>query len=388
MQFSYWELRNIDDAAINDNLRAVWDSNPSLHERYNVTGTEEGFASFAAELAIPWFFGYLRFLCPLSSVVSLLIVVSQLHHFATAGSRRADLNGRKWEPTDRENMVMLVITMPLVYQVMALCSTDRMLNLMTGQAVIKHPGMSWEKVETIQLAAYLSDLELASAFQFFTVFEFARLCGSFLGNSRNILPHISDPEVQSDIRTVLKWAAIQGVFAYVLVGFVRCVINFGVALLLQMQQDDARVFTDKVEEKLQDKIKTVFSVVTILCVVNMKLICKLKDVKTSMGNANLKFQGTRLLLLIAQVQSQVIEAFTVDAKMYKVVQEKSEQYDLDLHVLSLSQYQARLLHVALLSIECLAVVLFNRIVWRLNKEQMGSLMESNESNMKTGLLSS
>jgi len=97
----------------------------------------------------------------------------------------------------------------------------------------------------------------------------------------------------------------------------------------------------KISEKLQDY----FTVLTVLCVYNMFLICSFQNVVDALGNANQKFTGMRMLIILGQLQPQVVQMPLVQRALY------------------LNENTGKLLHSTLLTFECLIVVIFNYKSW-------------------------
>merc|ERR1712032_539290 len=126
------------------------------------------------------------------------------------------------------------------------------------------------------------------------------------------------------------------------------------------------------ERSVLQAVNTIFSFLTILCVINMFIVGRTKTIKERLGNANLKFMGARLLLLIIAVQEQAVNALTMDSDMNKQVVAKAAERGLDISAFRLTHLQADLLHISLLNFECPFVVCFNVFAWRdLDLERTG-----------------
>lgn len=253
-------------------------------------------------------------------------------------SSLADISdGAYWRPTKRQDMVLLVIAMPAVFIVMSVRSTQRMWMIMRASDT--------GKMERIDLALFTENLELASVCQYYIVFVFSQLCMVF----------IKKEESSKEIQWAMQFAGFQGVYAWVIVGTFRCIFDFGVALL-GAHEDFFGIDSAKLQEKsvlVEEKVSTVFSVLTLMCVYNMAIICKLKYVKDNLGNASMKFLGTRFLLLVGQMQLQIIMRISAAREQLPFLPD-------------LSEFRVRLLHSSLMSIECLIVVLFNWYAWEID----------------------
>jgi len=248
-----------------------------------------------------------------------------------------------WEPTKRQDMVMLVIGMPAIFIVMAVRSTDRMWMVMAGQ---------WNPPNfpaSVDMALFVENLEAASVFQYYTVLAFSTLCLTCLRSA------------DREMRFAMKYTGFQGVYAYCLIGAVKSTVTFAVAFI----RAHPKIFKQWFEphDLLQksdiamEKVDTAFLVVTILCIYNMAMICKLSHVKKVLGKASVKFLATRTLLLISQVQLKIIMQF---ASPSMTSMAKRIPFLANWH---LSVYQGYLMPSTLLTYECLLLVAFNLIVW-------------------------
>jgi len=324
-------------------------------------------------------------LSPLFGVLGMVLVLGHVtsilrkSHEVKAQSADPD-HAHKWWVPERLSMVLIVVGMPMVFIAMSMRATIRIWAVMTGSAWVpfhRNPveGATWEGVKTLELATYSMDLELAVTFQFYMVSCFGQICGSYLADSKYLDHSGMSPEVAKQYSRTLKYAAIQGLYAFVVVGVLRSALDFGITV---MQEDPLhKEMSDQIQLKVLSKIGPVFAFATILCVVNMLIIGKMKDITDHLGNANMKFQGTRLLLLIAQIQPQILSGITTGSKLYEAVQQNAEKFHLEgyLERWTFTDYQSKLMHVSLLSLECLVVILFNRVFWKLDDGQMSSLLE-------------
>lgn len=306
-------------------------------------------------------------------------------------------------------MVVMVVLTPLVFIVMATRSTLRQWAVMTGSAYTHYlqqinrgetPSMTWEEVKNLELATYEADLELANFFQFVTIASFGYLCGVFLSRSRylNLDYEQNDSEevelVKGQYRRILQWLSIQGLFAYVVVGALRTLISL-VATVMK-ESPPLQAAASSLEVNGLHSTDKLFIFVTIFCVINMQFIGKMKDIRDHLGkNVNMKFMGTRLLLLISQMQLKILAAFTIGSVMYTKVKTGLEKEKnkhgwiaVDINDWAFGQNKAQLLHSSLLVFESLLVVIANSILWKLDDKQMlGLLKDPRFSNsMSTDLL--
>lgn len=233
-------------------------------------------------------------------------------------------------------MSLMVIAVPAIYIIMSLQSSARM------RMVIEHQyEQEGAYTKEVDLALYEENFQLAACCQFYVVFIFTRLTYSFIKKH-------SSPKTL----VIVEYAGFQGAHAWVLIGVLQAVVTF---LHEYLKAHYAESFGDDTKGNevfvgILGKLKTIFMPITLLCVYNMLLICKFEPVTKALGNANAKFLGTRLLLLVAQVQKTVLESplFIKNVLGLNPVSNLSE---------------VKLMHSSLITVECLVVVLFNFWFW-------------------------
>jgi len=215
--------------------------------------------------------------------------------------------------------------------------------------------MTWDVIKTLEMGTYTTDLEIANIFQYWTIWVFGRLCVFYL------------KDAPTEYRWALNWAGLQGVYLYVIMGTVRSCFTLAIAILGEFGLHKDNVTIATLREKVMSQVGPVFTVATLLCVFNMYVLGKMADIRANLGSANLKFQATRGLVLISQIQLQVLMGLTVNSSLYNTIVEHEnalpQQYQHVVQDWDLSPYRAKLMHAALLNYECLLVVLFNRWVW-------------------------
>jgi len=376
MSYSIYELLteydSLSEADVTDNLTKIY----HLPQNYGHMKDDTLQAFIARNQVRPW----LRYTNLASQLTGIPVVFITVFHvwklLILPGKRLADehVDWRQipWKPPTRMNWLLLVITMPSMFSVMSMRATCRILAVMTGKAT-GHTEHYWPRVQTIEFAMYTSDLELAALFQFSSVYAFARICGSILSEAifskgpgaTQDLEQVDARKLVKEYAFALKAAGFLGVWAFVAIGMLRCLFSFVIAEAEQFETY-AGIASSLQSDALQS-VSTVFSALTILCVINMIIICQISVIKDKLGDANMKFTGTRVLLLAGEVQARVISAFTVGSTLY----EKAEQFSSELHKKvqiyihewSFSDEQAHLFHLSVLNFECLLVVIFNLITW-------------------------
>lgn len=360
-----------------------------------------------------------------------------------------------WRITEREDLNLLVIVMPGIFILMAMRAEIRVLEVMTASWWRTRPldGPSWEQGSELLMNTYTADLEVASAFQYVTVWGFAQLVMAFFSLeqlSKNVnseltvlkrersklkaanqhllnawppdvpLPHhlttqggkaqslliervvdqpppepqptatfawtdnnksffskvlatfsktnssswergrgslaatfaekgIEDEVVRAsqEHTSSMKWAGLQGVWAYILIGVVRSVCDIVATLLDVLPYHELSM---KWQALVLDRVSAVFGFVTLLCVYNMTIILRMEDIRksTAMGrNAVQKFIALRFLLLLGQLQPSALTFLSKSVTHW-----------------NFSDYQAKLLHATLLNYECLGIIILNIVLWR------------------------
>mmetsp|Transcript_58709 Transcript_58709/g.137468 ORF Transcript_58709/g.137468 Transcript_58709/m.137468 type:complete len:466 (-) Transcript_58709:383-1780(-) len=334
------------------------------------------------ELLIPPWLHFISLAAPVFGLVGFVILTARLYTFVTlnvhAKNREEALNESDmqsddlpWKLAPRLEWVVIILGTPLIFIVMSMRSLIRIWTVMTGSAY--HSGINWEDIVRLELATYQMDLELSVAFQFYACLMFGLLCTSFMQFSTTI--QIEDRDLRTRYLRIVAYTAVQGVYAFVFIGVLRTMFDIAVTYISEMPEyhDKAEIIQDKV----LSKVGTIFSFVTILCMVNMVLISKVPDIENGLSNANLKFTGVRLLLLITQIQPQVLQGITVGSSLYQTVSENAEKFHLKEYLLrwTFTPKQALLAHAALLNYECMIVALLTYYLWRLETKQKQELMK-------------
>lgn len=279
-----------------------------------------------------------------------------------------------WKLAPRLEWVIIILGTPLIFIVMSMRSLIRIWTVMTGSAY--HPGADWDEVVRLELATYQMDLELGVAFQFYACLMFGLLCTSFLRHSEMVVAR-SDGSTHGSLEeymTPVAYASVQGVYAFVFIGVLRTVFDITVTYLSEMPEYHEKA--ELIQNQVLSKVATIFSFVTLLCMLNMVLISKVPDIERGLRNANPKFLGVRLLLLITQIQPQVLQGITVGSPLYKTLNENAKKLHIEemFAKWTFTPKQALLAHAAALNYECLLVAILTYCMWRLRPEQKKALM--------------
>merc|ERR1711966_377821 len=111
-------------------------------------------------------------------------------------------------------------------------------------------------------------------------------------------------------------------------------------------------------------MSTMFMFATILCVFNMLMISKMLPLRDALGNVTLKFHGTRLMLLVVQIQPQALAALTVENPSFQKAKQLAQDHDIDyLDDWKFNAKQAELLNISLILGWCFLVAVWNAAFW-------------------------
>jgi len=292
-------------------------------------------------LRIPEWLRYLSLASPIVGCAAFVLIIAHVAIIVHRSHQDIEVIKQRYPfmPTETTDMILLVVAMPAVFIVMAVRSTTRMWMIMRSVDQGAEVGKD--------MALYTANLELACMCQYVVVLAFCWLCALIIGDET------SDPAV----KLVMKFAGFLGVYSFVVVGMLRSFCSLALALVGVNAKSWGLFLQEKsdVTGMIETRLGTAFSLVTLLCVFNMFIVCKVKFITRVLGeDVNKKFLGTRALILISQFQLRALE-FIVD-------DENKKNYWI-LESMDLSVYRMRLLHSSLLTIECFFVILFNMVVW-------------------------
>jgi len=237
-------------------------------------------------------------------------------------------------------------------------------------------------------AEYFSDLEIAAICQFCTVWSFARIMSAVLSDT-NLLhrSRLEDIEgagdskeltavvVAEDYKNTIMYAGFLGVWVFVVVGVVRSILDL--AFCMFRSSERFSLLGDSLYTSCHDLITTVFSAFTLVCVLNMAIIGNSPIVRHKLGGANMKFLGTRILLLVMDMQQKVLDAFVYGGALYKSLDKvggkvQIQSMSLDIHSFEHSDELSKLKNLTFLNVWILIVAIFNLAMWSsLDLEEAG-----------------
>lgn len=235
-------------------------------------------------------------------------------------------------------------------------------------------------VEASMYAEYFSDLEIAAICQFCTVWSFARITSAVLSDTTLLQPqhqaddaeatqHGSEPGIgimARDYKNTILYAGFLGVWVFVVVGVLRSILDL--AFCIFRTSDRFSMLGDSLYSSWHGSLTTIFSAFTILCVLNMAIICHSPIVRHKLGGASLKFLGTRILLLVMDMQQKLLDAFVYGSELYDHVQNVGGKLSINMpavaiHNLEHSDELSKLKNLTFLNVWILIVAIFNLAMW-------------------------
>jgi len=312
----------------------------------------------------------------LAIFVNFTHVALVVRRFSKTAAKDETWCNHPWKMTTRMDWLLLVFCMPMVLCIAALRASKRSWQLMTGNSECSRSSLPCEtawrtpsdqqfvSIEHFEFALYRSDLELAAMFQFYAIYAFVRLIGDYISDQkllRNALGGQLPPRLErwvAESQSIIKTVAFLGAWAFVVLGAIRSLVSFVTA---EMETFPQTVQTaEKLAKQILSPLCAVFALLTFICIINMFVICKMHIVEAKMPQANAKFTGTRLLLIVVEVQKFVLSAFThgspFNLRVKRIV--GHEGFTL------FSPERYFLLHVTLLTWECLGVAALNVFWWK------------------------
>jgi len=315
----------------------------------------------------------------LSTLAFLLVAFHVFHlHFISARLAKEERGGAA------AHWILAILSMPATLATMALRSWMRTVMLMTGSAyqslgkpcphdqsslamgILKTCGYSFGDVSELEYRTSETDLEVAAACQYFAVFCFVLACihcfnANIKGRSGAIV----------DYMFAVKRVGFIGVWIYVVVGTAQSVMNILLAFAANLNIDTTAA------QGIKTASAPLMSLCTILCVLNMGPILKIRDLTNPdyLGSwASAKFMGTRILLLAGTMLPKILTFILApkDADNKSALQIALDKYvgpgkwpgSHAIEHAGQSIYQLQLWNSSLLCFVCVLVAVANLILWR------------------------
>lgn len=332
-------------------------------------------------IELPSFLRWFSLAAPPCGIIAYFLVVLHLrnivkqgakiktseHDYARRHGENPQTTERIYRSTKRQNMIMLVILLPVVFVAMSMRAQIRIWEVMTGTAWIPYLPTGrlnnvlahWDEIKTAEMTTQDLDIALANFFQLQAVGAFGVLVISYL------------KDAPPKYRSVLSGAGLLGLWCYVVIASIVFFADFYRALLAAAEAADVHhgvgrtpqfvrrflmmdhVTSEDVEEKFLGPIQPMNLIFTLLCVANMLVYERMDEIKAHLGEATLKFNATKLLLILTHVQPIVISHITHVPLL--------EQHLF--HSWHPSASCQALIHCSLLIYESLIVVLVNAFCW-------------------------
>lgn len=308
-------------------------------------------------VGLPSFLRWISLASPIAGFLTFLIVAWQVVKYLRFSWKLEGDEYAEWVSHPKVFMPFLVISMPMVFVVMALRATVRQWATMTCSGWfafhLADPTMSWNQVKALELSTYTQDLAVANAFQFLAVWAFGQACAQALKKIT---------ATDSEDKFALMQAGVLGVHAFVLIGMLRSVVTMLIAAAQTNMAWNESV--TQIQTVFAAKVDPMFLFATVLCVVNMLILGRMNEVQKVLGNVNAKFNATRALLLIGQGQMLVLTAATTSNSSYdKIMSFLHKVPGLENLAWEFNIEQARLFHSSLLCFECVIIAYVNSRLW-------------------------
>jgi len=272
-----------------------------------------------------------------------------------------NVNGLEWYPSYRQDLVMQVILLPAVYATLSFRNVIRLWSLMIGNLwMMNDPGrLSWSEVVDFNMDVYSDNFAVANLAEMYTVWCFSQLCMDLL----------KDFIWAKDLRVTLSRVTMQGVHIFLVVGVTKVVCQLWLHYLKiqssagNVHHADMRSCTALSASWASDLtnivavnkfLSALLAVASMQCLYNIMMICWMPQLKEI--NPGIKFLGTRILIIFAQLQSAALEFMADNISWFKY-----------------SACQVRLLHASLMCFECLAVAFLHFCSWPPEDYEQGYL---------------
>jgi len=321
---------------------------------------------------------------PILSTVAFCVVAIHVLCLHCANARRPEED----RPGAAVHWLLAILAMPATLAVMALRAWMRTVLLMTGSGfqslgkpcppgsnggfgpgILKTCGYTFNEVSQLEYHTSETDLAVAMACQYFAVFCFALLCIHYFPRYQKI----EGPRgAIGDYIFALKTVGFIGLWLYATIGFAQSVFNIILTFGTDLGWDTSAA------QGLKDAFEKFMPLSTILCVINMIFILKIRDLteERHLGSkANMKFIGTRVLLLAGTLQPKIlnfilaVKDVSTGRSALMVMMDKCfgpNKFPNITHTLDhagKSEYQIQLWNSSLLCFFCVLVALANLCFW-------------------------
>eukprot|EP00928_Gymnodinium_smaydae_P088568 TRINITY_DN72638_c0_g1_i1.p1 TRINITY_DN72638_c0_g1~~TRINITY_DN72638_c0_g1_i1.p1 ORF type:complete len:759 (-),score=136.43 TRINITY_DN72638_c0_g1_i1:9-2285(-) len=286
---------------------------------------------------------------------------------------------------------IVVLLLPGFFGLMSVSAFSRMWQLTYGGH------LSGTKEDYISL--FKSDLSLAIFVEILTMYVFARLATDHLCDhleeekeyqeSLGATPAQSSADFPQGLlarvlpcvppKPTIFWLSMNAVYLCVILGVFQCalqVVNLLAYRRLQLNQNpflptlpisissvcgttdgDLATMIFCRSSSLVMTIDKLASLAMMLCAYNMYFVCGLPAVEERLPKANLKFNGTRIIVMLAQIQGKLLIP-------EKTLHESfASQGNLLALILGADGYHTALFHVILTQYELLVIIVIHAMIW-------------------------
>jgi len=343
-----------------------------------------------------------------------------------------EISKRLRKPVDaNDDRVLLIISMPALFIVMAVQSTIRGWDMIECEAKnLTRTDICVGEHTVGQVEAFYDvNFDFANLCQYYVVFLFTRLCWKFLRGTVNpsdvhvkvdkdeILKkkkkklqkkqgccpcrkkksletiEIDDDDINNFMldavklqRKNLKRTTFQGVHWWCALGAIQLLLNGFYSLYQNWYEvKDQDEDLHKLYLKANESLKLIFSPFTFLCIYNMIWVCNSPVINDSLQGANAKFLGTRMLVLVSQFQLTALSAIP---KVLCLPESENplSKYVPDMPMLCSAadtNAKVKMIHSSLLTVEAWIIVIFNIFAWSWNVDFRTTFLDLEDNAGKT-----
>lgn len=369
VHFEYRAMSYLDPSEVANSVRQIrtYPNGPPLDE------------DAQNDLEIPSFLRWFSLGAPIAGLLAYMVVLVQMTVVARKGAhlKRQYQSCREWRATKRQNMVMIVLCLPAVFIAMSMRSQIRIWSVMTGTSWSlfrrHHPrsNATWDSIATSEISTCEEDLSLANFFQLQAIGAFGLLTISYL------------KDAPRKYRKILASAGLLGLWCYLGISSIIFMVDLYSSVLASYEKTEmldgagahrvpsfmqrflsnASWSSQDIQDNFLGPIQPMNLVFTLLCVGNMLVYERMEEIEMHLGEATLKFNATKLLLILTHGQPLVIDHITrIDFFTRHIFHytPAGSTTSIPWHP---SEPAKMLIHTSLLVYECLLVVILNGVCW-------------------------
>jgi len=314
--YGYWGTNYLDPALISSNM---------LDKHVHI-------------MPFPEWLRLVSLFAPLLGIVGFLVTSAHILFLIRCG-RQANAG---WRLHPLSDQLLIITLVPLVLIVTSLCALIRQWEVMTGSFCWGR-SVCGDAERTGEVVAVLGtmDMSLATAVQFYAVWEVGELCGHLMSESK-----------LRGVQKFLGWMSIVPLYLFSAAGLAKSTVELGMTAFPTMLPASSTFLMGA---------KSGIIIANMVCALNLFGVSKMPHLREARGDVTLKFRGTGLLLLAVQVQAQLFKTDTVEYLL-------TQAHEHDIHwfdsAASFGKQQLALLDISLVLFWCFYVSVANSTVWK------------------------